>query len=80
MHIIRVLGSSQDDLILLTSPTGGVSSPDKNSDGMYDNNIDMMWIIEATTMKLIRYQILYVEIENSDECSNDALRVCKLLA
>ena len=53
-----------------------ISSPDRNEDGMYDNNVDIMWMIEAATMKLIRYQLLYVLIENSEDCQNDAVRVC----
>ena len=52
-----------------------ISSPDRNEDGMYDNNVDIMWMIEAATMKLIRYQLLYVEVEISEGCKNDALRV-----
>ena len=60
----------------MAGSTGVLSSPDRNADGMYDNNVDIMWMIEAATMKLIRYQLLYVEIENSEFCENDALRVC----
>ena len=52
-----------------------ISSPDRNADGMYDNNVDILWMIEAATMNLIRYQLLYIEMEISEGCKNDAVRV-----
>ena len=73
--LICVLGTSQDSLIILTHPTGVISSPDKNADGLYDNNVDIMWMIKAETTKVIRYQIMYIEIEASESCDHDALIV-----
>ena len=70
------LGTSQDSLILLTGSTGKISPPDRNADGIYDNNVDIMWLIEADTTKVIRYQISYVDIEYTQGCTADALVVC----
>ena len=70
------LGTSQDSLILLTGSTGKIRPPDRNADGIYDNNVDIMWLIEADTTKVIRCQISYVDIEYTQGCTADALVVC----
>ena len=74
--LIYLLGTSHDSLIVLTDPVGMISSPDRNADGIYDNNVDIMWMIKAETTKVIRYQLMYVDIEPSDVCTRDALLVC----
>ena len=63
-------------MIVLTNPTGMISSPDSNADGMYDNNVDIMWMFKAEETKVIRYQLMYIQIQNSDLCLRDALVVC----
>ena len=63
-------------MIVLTNPTGMISSPDSNADGMYDNNVDIMWMVKAEETNVIRYQLMYIEIQDSDDCLRDALVVC----
>ena len=59
---------------LINSP-GTVTSPDADRNGLYDLNIDLLWIIEAPEGQIIRYQLQSALIRNSVNCYRDGLKV-----
>ena len=65
----------------LTSSTGLITSPDTTGRGLYDDSVDVLWIIEAPGGLIILFHIHFAQIRYSDKCLQDALRVgcCSLL-
>ena len=62
-------------MITLTSSTGLITSPDSTGRGLYDDNVDILWIIEAPDGLIILFHIHFAQIRYSEECLQDALRV-----
>ena len=57
-------------------PSGVIVSPDSNGDGFYDNNVNCHWTITVDDDHVIRYAFIYFEVEYSDNCDKDVVRVC----
>ena len=60
---------------VLRSRTGVIVSPDYDQDGLYDFNVDCLWIVEAPENHVIRFHIHYVKIEPTPRCGKDVLMV-----
>ena len=74
-HIFVSPGASQDDIEIIRNPTGVLVSHDRSKHAFYDDNTDMMWLIEMPEQRIIRYEIEYLELEESFECHSYVLRV-----
>ena len=61
-------------MIHLTTSPGVIISPDSNNDGLYDFNVDILWIVEAKKGEVIRYKLTAL-IRFSDNCQADGLKV-----
>lgn len=46
-----------------------------NGDGVYDNNLNCTWFIQAPLNKLIVFKFLYIDLEMNVECYNDFVAV-----
>ena len=68
-------GIGTDSVITLNSSPGTITSPDEDSNGLYDHNVDLLWIIEARDSYIIQYQIQALLITNSINCHRDGLTV-----
>ena len=64
-----------DSMITLTSSTGRITSPDTTGRGMYDDNVDVLWIIEAPDGLIIQFHLVFAQIRYSLDCVEDVLRV-----
>ena len=62
------------DLIDVSS-VSTIGPIDLNTDGLYDYNIFMQWVLQTNVNNLIMMNILYIDIENSYRCQKDFLRV-----
>ena len=71
-------GTSADNVKHLQSSNGVIRSPDSNRDGLYDVNVDLLWIIEAPDGMIIRYTIQQALIWYSADCIEDALMVSSI--
>ena len=60
---------------ILTDISGWITSPDLDEDGRYDFNLNCTWIIEADDKNYIKFQLLYVDMWVSEDCSGDRLLV-----
>ena len=47
----------------LHSPTCSITPPDMNNDGLYDLNIDCLWVVVAPDDNVVRYTIHFYETE-----------------
>ena len=59
----------------LTAESGDIFPPDKDGDGLYDNNVECLWTIVATEDKYIDLQIMFTDIQLTDDCHLDVLVV-----
>ena len=62
-------------MITLTSSTGRITSPDTTDRGLYDDNVDVLWIIEAPDGQIIQFHLVFTQIRDSPDCTDDGLRV-----
>ena len=60
---------------VLQNTTGIIVPPDYDRNGLYDPNVDCMWIVEAPGDHVIQFHIYFVDIESSTYCSKDLLQV-----
>ena len=61
--------------ITLTNSSGLIAAPDATGRGLYDENVDILWIIEAVNGQIIRFHLLFAQIRYSNNCFKDGLRV-----
>lgn len=59
----------------LNSESGVVYHPDLNGDGYYDISVDCLLKIKVLNNTVIRYRIEYIDIEYSEGCVKDKLKV-----
>ena len=71
-----IAGYDSAKIIYLNSGNGTISSPDIDGDGLYDFNVDNLWIVEVPEDKIIRYQVHEALIRISPACERDGLEVC----
>ena len=64
---------------VLSSSSGAIVSPDRNNDGLYDMEVDCLWIIVAPENQVIRHKIDQFLIEDASGCRKDVLRVSNIL-
>ena len=76
MNHFFISGTNFDNIIYLSASHGLITSPDSDGNGLYDFNVDLLWIIEAPEGQIIRYQVQQALIRNSRACTSDGLRVC----
>ena len=60
---------------LLTTETGIFTSLDTDNDGLYDFNLDCVWIIEAGEDEFVKMNIQSIDIQEDDVCRYDFLEV-----
>ena len=70
-----IVGEGSAKVIYPPSGNGTIASPDLNEDGLYDFNVDYLWIIEVPDGRIIRYQLQEALIRNSPACLQDGLKV-----
>ena len=56
---------------------GWISSLDVDKDGSYDTNVEMYWVFYYQTNGYMLLEFLYIDIEMSDDCEADVLRVVR---
>ena len=71
-----IAGYDSAKIIYLNSGNGTISSPDIDGDGLYDFNVDYLWIVEVPKDQIIRYQVHEILIRISPACEQDGLEVC----
>ncbi|KAM8967664.1 cubilin [Pelodytes ibericus] len=73
----QTLGPQQGCGGYLTSPTGSLISPDVNSDGKYDKNLDCVWNIVAPINKQINltFNTFWLEAQSYGECRYDFVKI-----
>lgn len=59
----------------LTDQTGEISSPGFESGQYYPDNVDCYWTIIVDEEQSIELEFLYFDLELSDECIYDFVRV-----
>lgn len=59
----------------LTAESGNILPPDKDGDGLYDNNVECKWTIVVAENKCVDLQVMFTDIEVTEECRQDALFV-----
>ena len=64
-----------DSIITLTSSPGRIIAPDSVSRGLYDDNVDKLWIIDAPEGQIILFHLHFAQIRYSVNCYEDGLRV-----
>ena len=64
---------------ILNATSGFIVSPDLDRDGKYDALLTCFWLIVAQKDKLIQFQVLYVDIKQTELCGADKLQVRKLV-
>ena len=52
----------------IKQPSGWIASPDTDSDSLYDFNMHCNWTVEAGSNDVIRFLVLYVEIQFNNPC------------
>ena len=60
---------------VLESTIGVILPLDVNEDGLYDYAVDCMWLIHVPNDHVVRYSIVYIYIQDSQQCSKDRLLV-----
>ena len=55
------------------------TSMDSDDDGLYDNNLECLWIIKAEEGQIAKLHILNMDIQEHILCLRDYLLVSKLL-
>ena len=62
---------------ILNATSGFIVPPDLDGDGQYDSLLSCHWLIAAPYDKLIEFQVLYVDIKESqfEFCAEEALVV-----
>ena len=60
---------------LIRSKSGWITSPDMDTDGQYDFNINCSWVVEAEENDTITFEVRSYDIEDSDACNSDYLKV-----
>ena len=74
--LTRIISGVDDNSVVIvnTSP-GTITSTDQDGDGLYDYNVDVLWILEAPEGYIIQYTIQSALISDSYDCYQDGLRV-----
>ena len=70
-----ISGVDDNSVVILNTSPGTITSPDLDGDGLYDYNVDVLWILEASEGYIIQYTIQSALIAASYECYQDGLRV-----
>ena len=60
---------------MLTQESGRIVAPDANNDGFYDNGISCYWSIEGLEGEQIKFELVFVRMEESRDCMRDTLMV-----
>ena len=60
---------------LFTGETGMFTSMDSNNDGLYDNNLDCVWTIEASESQIVKLHVQSIDIQRDELCRFDFLEV-----
>ena len=60
---------------ILNETSGSIRSVDRDGDGLYDNNLECVWVIVAPEATVIELKILYMDIEWHKTCDSDYVRV-----
>ena len=61
----------------LPGTSGMFTSMDNDNNGLYDNNLDCTWIIEAEVWQSVNLHILNMDIQEDELCSHDYLIVSR---
>ena len=56
---------------------GWISSLDVDKDGSYDTNLDALWVFCPIDGYMLLLELLYIDIETSDDCEADVLEVVR---
>ena len=77
MILINISVPNKDCTETYRNRSGWISAPDRDDDGLYDFNLNCLWTVEVDPSKLIRFQLMYVEMDYSPGgvCQTDILRV-----
>ena len=70
-EILEVCSTSE----YLIHDEGVFVSLDSDNDGMYDHNLNCMWILEAGDSQMVKLHVLGMDIEEDNTCSLDFLEV-----
>ena len=62
---------------IISQPSGTIQSPDRDGDGVYDNNLRCHWVIVPPRMFAVKITFLYLNITRTPYvlCANDSLLV-----
>ena len=72
-------GKVADEGGILTASSGYITSIDVNSDGQYDNNLDVLWQILLDRDKVIAFEVLEMDIYMiTTSCLDDYIEVGSL--
>lgn len=65
---------------ILTDPIGRLKSPDLDGDGLYESNLNCVWLVLANEGKNISFTVTAMDIEQgySSRCPYDFLEVSSL--
>ena len=84
MYVINLLPQSFTELLevcatntLFTGETGMFTSMDSDDDGLYDNNLDCVWTIEASESQIVKLHVQDIDIQMDEMCRFDFLEVSK---
>ena len=53
------------------------TSMDSDNDGLYDNNLDCVWTIEASESQIVKLHVQNIDIQFDEICGSDFLEVSK---
>ena len=59
----------------MNQSNGWIAAPDRDLDGLYDLNVLYEWAVETNNNTVVRYQVLYVQIQYTAGCNTDYLWV-----
>ena len=59
----------------ISGSTAMFTSMDTDNDGLYDANLDCVWIIEADELQIVKLHIQAIDIQEDDMCNYDFLEV-----
>lgn len=55
--------------------SGWIASPDQDANGFYDFNLKCFWTVVVDPSKHIRFQLSYIDIVTSPDCTLDYIAV-----
>ena len=60
---------------ILTNKTGTIVSPDEDQDGIYDADMDCVWLIVAPEEMNVEFEFAFLDIEYIRVCRFDFIEV-----